>query len=355
MRINVLVVDDSAFMRQAISKMLESEAEIAVCGTARNGEEAITKAQNLRPDVVTMDVAMPGMGGLEAVRAIAAQSNIPVIMVSALTQEGAETTFRALDAGAVDFIPKPDAAYVNIKDVARDLIAKVRVFARRGVKRTAVAYPKVTLPPIADAAARSRREAFECVAIGTSTGGPVALSKILPSLPRDFATPVIVVQHMPPGFTRPLADRLNACSEVSVVEARDGMLLRKGQVLIAPAGRHLRLRRSHSSDEAEVALTPDEGCSLHVPSVDVTTASVAEFYGSSTLAAILTGMGQDGIVGLQRVKDRGGFVIGQDAQTCVVYGMPRAAARAGLVDLVLPLEQISAALCDLTNSSFARS
>jgi two-component system, chemotaxis family, protein-glutamate methylesterase/glutaminase len=355
MPINVLVVDDSAFMRQAISKMLESEAEIAVCGTARNGEEAVTKAQQLRPDVVTMDVEMPGMGGLAAVRTIAAQSNIPVIMVSALTQEGAETTFRALDAGAVDFIPKPDAAYVNIKDVARDLIAKVRVFARRGVKRAAVGFPKVTLPPLGEAAPRSSREVFECVAIGTSTGGPVALSKILPSLPRDFAAPVIVVQHMPPGFTRPLADRLNACSQVRVVEADDGMLLRKGHVFIAPAGRHLRLRRSYSSDEAEVVLTPDEGRSLHVPSVDVTTASVAEFYGSSTLATILTGMGQDGIVGLRRVKDCGGLVIGQDAQTCVVYGMPGAAARAGLVDLVLPLEQISAALCDLTNSSFARS
>jgi two-component system, chemotaxis family, protein-glutamate methylesterase/glutaminase len=355
MPINVLVVDDSAFMRLAITKMLEGEQDIAVCGTARNGEEAIVKAQQLRPDVVTMDVEMPGMGGLEAVREIAAHADVPIIMVSALTQEGAETTFRALELGAVDFIPKPDAAYVNISDVARDLVAKVRVFAKRGARRPAVR-PKVAMPAPTEAAPspRTQRDAFECVAIGTSTGGPVALSRIIPALPRSFSTPIVVVQHMPPGFTRPLADRLNASSEIAVLEGTDGMLLRSGQAVIAPAGKQLILRRA-GSGEVEVVLSPDGGRSLHVPSVDVMTSSVADVYGAAALAAILTGMGQDGVAGLRKIKDRGGYVVGQDAATSVVYGMPRAAAQAGLVDRVLPLHEIASALCELTNTSFARS
>lgn len=357
MPINVLVVDDSAFMRRAISKMLEGEPEIAVCGTARNGEEAVIKAGQLHPDVITMDVEMPGMSGLDAVREIMARSTIPIIMVSALTQEGAETTFRALDLGAVDFIAKPDAAYVNISDVARDLIAKVRVFARRSAPRRMSVRPKVAMPPLAEPPLQPAAHStlFECVAIGTSTGGPVALSRIVPLLPGAFPTPIVIVQHMPPGFTRPLAERLNQSSKLTVLEGADGMVLRKGQVIIAPAGRQLTLRRSYGSDEVEVHLRDDDGHSLHVPSVDVMTASVADVYGGATLAAILTGMGQDGVVGLRKVKDRGGFVIGQDAATAVVYGMPRAAAQAGLVDRVLPLDQIAPALCELTNTTFARS
>jgi two-component system chemotaxis response regulator CheB len=357
MSINVLVVDDSAFMRRAISKMLEGEPDIVVCGTARNGEEAVLKAGRLRPDVITMDVEMPGMSGLDAVREIMGHSSIPIIMISALTQEGAETTFRALDLGAVDFIAKPGAAYVNIKDVARDLVSKVRVFAKRGASGRAAPKPKVALPPLDETPMRpaGTSASFTCVAIGTSTGGPVALSRIVPQLPASFTTPIVIVQHMPPGFTRPLADRLNQSSKISVVEGADGMVLRAGQAIIAPAGRQLLLRRSYGGDEVEVHLRVDEGHSLHVPSVDVMTASVADVYGASTLAAILTGMGQDGVAGLRKVKDAGGFVIGQDAATSVVYGMPRAAAQAGLVDRVLPLDQIAPALCELTNTTFARS
>jgi two-component system chemotaxis response regulator CheB len=346
-RINVLVVDDSAFMRRAITKMLEGEPEIVVCGTARNGEEAIAKAQQLQPDVITMDVEMPGMGGLDAVREITSQSRIPIIMVSALTQEGAETTFRALDLGAVDFIAKPDAAYVNIQDVARDLIAKVRVFARRpAIKRTASA--KVPETP-----SRASRESFECVAIGTSTGGPVALSRIIPLLPVNFPIPIVVVQHMPAGFTRPLAQRLDQASKLAVAEGEDGMEVVKGRVIIAPAGRQLVLRPN--GERVTIALVPDTGSSLHVPSVDVMTASAAEIYGARTLGVILTGMGQDGVEGLRRLKKRGGFVVGQDAASCVVYGMPRAAAEAGLVDRVVSLDAVAHTLCELTNTSFTRS
>jgi len=303
--IRVLVVDDSAFMRRAITKILESEPDIVVEATARNGDEAVAKEAQLRPDVVTMDVEMPGMSGLDAVREIMRNRSVPIIMVSSLTQEGAETTFRALDLGAVDFIPKPDAAYVNITDVARDLIAKIRVFARRGA-RPRPPQPKVLLPPVEEETQRpaSLTGRFECVAIGTSTGGPVALSRIIPQIPRTFPVPIVIVQHMPPGFTRPLSERLNAQSALEVLEGQDGMAMQHGRAIVAPAGKQLRLRRSLG--EVEVALSAEEGGSLHVPSVDVMAESVADIYRSATIGVILTGMGQDGVAGLRRLQERGG-------------------------------------------------
>ncbi len=357
-QIRVLVVDDSAFMRRAITKMLESEPEITVCATARNGEDAVNKALAERPDIITMDVEMPGIGGLEAVREIVAQHKVPIIMVSALTREGADTTFRALEAGAVDFIPKPDSAYVNIGDVARDLIAKVRTFARRGAQplaghRTDVSALRpepqrrvdVVVEPVRERGARSR---YDVVAIGTSTGGPVALSRLVPALPEHFATPMIIVQHMPLGFTRPLAERLNSLSKVHVREAEEGMTVQAGVALIIPSGKQVRLQRT--SGEVTVHLRDDDGKALHVPSVDVMTETVSDMYGSAAIGVIMTGMGQDGVTGLRRLKERGGYVIGQDEATCVVYGMPRAAARAGLVDRVAPLDHIPGILCDLTGS-----
>jgi two-component system, chemotaxis family, protein-glutamate methylesterase/glutaminase len=341
--IDVLVVDDSAFMRRAISQMLESEARIRVVGTARSGEEAIVKAAELRPDVVTMDVEMPGMGGLEAVRQISADGRVAVVMVSSQTREGAETTFRALELGAVDFIAKPDAAYANIKEVARDLIAKVRNLSRRAPA------PPASRPNIRPAS-RSERSTvaghYECVALGTSTGGPVALARIIPQLPSDFPMPILIVQHMPVGFTRPLANHLDAQSRLRVSEADDGAALQSGTALIIPSGRQVRLQRSHG--EIELRLVDDEGRSVHVPSVDVLAEQVAETFGSQAVGVILTGMGQDGVKGLRKLKSRGGYVIGQDESTSVVYGMPRAAADAGLVDRVVPLGEIAQALTELT-------
>ncbi len=340
--IGVLVVDDSAFMRRAITKMLEGELDIVVCGTARSGEDAIEKAERLRPDLITMDVQMQGIGGLEAVRQIVERRFVPIIMVSALTREGAETTLHALDLGAVDFIPKPDAAYVNIKDVARDLIAKVRVFARRG--SPARALPGAPPP----SGRRLRRTGFDCVAIGTSTGGPVALGRVLARMPATFPLPIVVVQHMPSGFTRPFAERLNAQSRLEISEARSGMQLRPGLAIIASAGKQLRLFRSRAG--VEVSLEDDAAGSVHVPSFDVMASEVAGVYGGASVGVVMTGMGQDGLVGLRAIHDRGGFVVGQDAASCVVYGMPRAAADAGLVDAVVPLEEISGFLCELTRS-----
>ena len=353
--IDVLVTDDSAFMRRAISKMVESQDDMRVVATARSGEEALSKALQHEPDVITMDVEMPGMGGLEAVRQIVAECSIPIIMCSSLTREGAETTFRALELGAVDFITKPDAAYVNITDVARDLIEKIRAVSRKGSRPRAAAIPsqheaRTILPPVRPPARRVADALFHCAAIGTSTGGPVALSHVIPQLSADFPLPLLIVQHMPLGFTRPLADRLNSQSKISVHEAVNGMVLEPGSALVVPSGKQIALRRSPAR-EIEVRLREDDGSSLHVPSVDVLMEELAAIFGNAGLGVILTGMGQDGVRGLRALKARGGYVVGQSEATCVVYGMPRAAAKEGLVDRVAPLDDISTVLSELANVS----
>jgi two-component system chemotaxis response regulator CheB len=341
MAISVLVVDDSAFMRRAITQMLEAEPDIRVCATARNGTDAIAKAAELHPDVITMDVEMPGSGGLEAVMQIVSRWDIPVIMVSSLTQDGAETTFLALDAGAVDFITKPDAAYANIREVARDLVAKVRAVARSAAPgrpaRVADARPRRSAPP----------DGFAALVMGASTGGPVALSHILRAMPAAFPLPIVIVQHMPRGFTRPLAERLNAIARIRVVEGKDGFRLEPGVAVIAPAAVQLTLERE-GNEPASIRLAAADVHGAHVPSVDAMLASAARAFGSGTLAAILTGMGRDGVSGLRSVKGSGGYVLAQDEASCVVYGMPRAAAEAGLVDRVVALEAFVPALCELT-------
>jgi len=363
--ITVVVTDDSAFMRRAIQKMLEKEPEIRVVGTAASGEEGIAMVERLRPDVVTMDVEMPGIGGLEAARAIVERRGPPIIMVSALTRDGAETTLRALELGAVDFIPKPDSALIDIVNVQRELVEKVKHFGSRGaylramretlrIQRGALAEarpPAPPPPPPPRPPSTARAGGFACVAIGTSTGGPVALSQILPKLPAGFPIPIVVVQHMPPGFTRPLADRLDSMSRIDVVEGADGMQLVPGTAIIAPAGKQLRLVRSRGT--VRVALGDDAQRSLHVPSVDAMTASVGETFGSGALGVILTGMGHDGVQGLRVLKERGGYVLGQDEASSVVYGMPRAAAVAGLVDRVVALDAVSRTLCELTGTVYA--
>ncbi|HTJ25294.1 MAG TPA: chemotaxis response regulator protein-glutamate methylesterase [Candidatus Limnocylindria bacterium] len=367
--ITVVVTDDSAFMRRAIQKMLEKESDIQVVGTASSGEEGIALVERLRPDVVTMDVEMPGIGGLEAARTIVDRRGPPIIMVSALTREGAVTTLRALEIGAVDFIPKPDSALIDIVNVQRELVEKVRHFGSRGAYLRSMQArmetpvraeppPRVVDPRVVPPPAPPPRPAFTrtaanvaCVAIGTSTGGPVALSRILPKLPAGFPVPIVVVQHMPPGFTRPLAERLDAASKIDVVEAADGMPLVAGTAIIAPAGKQLRLRRTMGT--TSVILSDDGSRSLHVPSVDVMAASVGETYGAGAVGVILTGMGHDGVQGLRVIKERGGYVIGQDEQSSVVYGMPRAAALAGLVDRVVSLDGVPKALCELAGALYA--
>jgi len=348
--VSVLVVDDSAFMRRAIQRMLEKDTTIRVVGTAASGDEGIAMTERLRPDVVTMDVEMPGMSGVDAARTIVERAGPPVIMVSALTRDGAETTLRALEAGAVDFVPKPDSSLIDIVNVQRELIDKVKHF---GSRRASLRRMRTVRGPATRAPRPTARSApFACVAIGTSTGGPIALTRILPALPASFPLPIVVVQHMPPGFTRPLAERLDALCAIAVAEGEDGMPLQPGAAIVAPAGMQLRVRRTPGA--ARVALAPDTAGSLHVPSVDVMVTSVAEAYEGGTLAVILTGMGADGVAGLRVAKQRGGYVLGQDEASSVVYGMPRAAAAAGLVDRVVALDGVADALRELTGGAPAR-
>jgi len=337
-RIRILVTDDSAFMRRAIARMLEGEDDFEIVATASNGEDAVKKARELRPDVITMDVEMPGIGGLEAIKRITAEQSTAIIMVSALTREGAEITLRGLELGAIDFIPKPDSTYVDIVKLRRELIEKVRTFGRLPAKNVALAR---TRAPVV-------RGPFGCALIGASTGGPVALARIMARLPADFALPLVIVQHMPPGFTKPLAERLAGAGSLEVVEGTDGMELSPKRAILAPAGVHLRIRRS--GGRAVVALDEDTEGTLHVPSIDVTATSIGEVFAAAALGVILTGMGQDGVAGLRVVKERGGYVIAQDAETCVVYGMPRAAAVAGIVDRVAGLDEIPGLLQALARS-----
>lgn len=300
--IRVLVVDDSAFMRRAIAKMLASADDISVVGSASTGEEGLAMQLALMPDVITMDVEMPGMSGLEAARTIVARGGPPIIMISSLTREGAQTTLRALEIGAVDFVPKPDSAAVDILRVKDELIEKVRTFGRRSAgSRTPLerslqapqpavrAAAAVAASPVtARSAARpgtARVGPFECVAMGTSTGGPVALATVLPKLPASFPLPILIVQHMPPGFTKALADRLNAASLITVVEGENGMLLENGRAIIAPAGRQLTLRRS--SRGVEIRLELDTNKSLHVPSVDVLAAAVGDMFGAADRKSVV--------------------------------------------------------------------
>ena len=360
-RIRVLVVDDSAFMRRALLKMLENDPGIEVIGTANSGEEGVERVAALRPDVVTMDVEMPGIGGLEAVRAIMLSRPTPVIMVSSVTREGAEETLRALELGAVDFIPKPTAAYMDILKVARDLVAKVRAVG--GSKHRFIPPPSALTAPVQAPSIPSRpaagatppvlptprlragRAGYEVVTLGTSTGGPVALSHVVPALPADLPVPLIIVQHMPPGFTRPLAERLNMASQLTVVEGEDGMPLRAGTAIVAPAGRQLAIVRGDGGWVCRLYIEPS-GHSLHVPSVDHMMSSAAAAFRDKTIGVIMTGMGQDGVEGLKRIKAEGGYVVGQDEASCIVYGMPRAAALAGVVDRVVPLGGVARAIVE---------
>lgn len=343
--IKVLVVDDSAFMRRAITSMLQEDPEIKVIGTARDGLEAVQMVQELKPDVVTMDVEMPRMDGITALKEIMQKCPVPVIMVSSLTTEGAKETIEALELGAVDFIPKNLAELsVNIVKIKGMLIDKIKTIGKRGiVKRKPVvkpSEPKIEVPKIEMPKTRVTTERkVGIVSIGTSTGGPKALQEIIPKLPKDFPVPVVIAQHMPPNFTKPFAERLDQLSQLSVKEAEEGEPIKPGIVYIAPGRGHMRIKRR--GIETYVSISEDKEEFIYRPSVDVLMMSVAECYPGRTLGVILTGMGNDGAKGCKKIKETGGRVFAQNEETCVVYGMPRAVVEAGLADKVVPLEEMA--------------
>lgn len=345
-QVRVLVVDDSAFMRTALSRMIASEPGFSVAGTASNGTEALAKISALDPDVVTLDIEMPGLDGLQTLRCIMAQSPRPVIMVSAATEKDADATFNALSAGAFDYIPKQlSSTSLDILHIRADLLAKIRAAAESRVSESAL----FRKPP-QRVSMESRAAAFSApaiVALGTSTGGPKALQEILPLFPNDLAVPILIVQHMPEGFTAPFARRLNSLSAISVREATHREPLQPGVAYIAPAGRHMTVER-HTNSHSLICLDPEPANSLHVPSVNVMMQSVAREFKSLAMGVILTGMGSDGAEGMKAIFRVGGLTLGEDEADCTVYGMPRVCAEAGVLTRVVPLLQVPAQILQAT-------
>ncbi|MGE5417137.1 MAG: protein-glutamate methylesterase/protein-glutamine glutaminase [Acidobacteriota bacterium] len=346
-KIRVLVVDDSAFMRRVISDIINKQPDMEAIGTSRNGKEALEKIKEMTPDVVTLDVEMPVMDGLEALERIMTEEPMPVIMLSSLTQSGADATMRALQRGAVDFIPKPSGTVsLDIEKVSDEIINKIRVAAgaRASVRRLTIPPPTpiITRPQLVKQAT-VQGQLEKMVVIGTSTGGPKALHEVIPQLPGNLAAGVLVVQHMPPGFTKSLAERLDSLSNVNVKEAEDGEPVYPGCVYIAPGDFHLKVKQSGGpgSRRLNISLTKDPAVSGHRPSVDAMFESAISEFWSPMVGVVMTGMGADGAKGVIGIKQKGGIVIAEDKSTCIVFGMPKSVIETGCADKIVPLPQIA--------------
>ncbi|MNZ56547.1 Chemotaxis response regulator protein-glutamate methylesterase of group 1 operon [compost metagenome] len=367
MAVKVLVVDDSGFFRRRVSEILSADSNIQVVGTATNGKEAIDQALALKPDVITMDYEMPMMDGITAVRHIMQRCPTPVLMFSSLTHEGARVTLDALDAGAVDFLPK------NFEDISRNpekvkqLLCEKILSISRSNRRVShysapapVAAPAPTPAPSsvgsfassaparpapapipvrthapATASPAPKRKNYKLVAIGTSTGGPVALQRVLTQLPANFPAPIVLVQHMPAAFTKAFAERLDKLCRISVKEAEDGDILRPGLALLAPGGKQMMI-----DGRGAVKILPGDERLNYKPCVDITFGSAAKTYGDKVLAVVLTGMGADGREGARLLKQGGSSIWAQDEASCVIYGMPMAIVKAELADAVYSLDDI---------------
>jgi len=371
-KIRVLVTDDSAFMRKVISDILAENPDIEVIDRARNGLECIEKCNKLKPDVVTLDIEMPVMNGLEALERMMRDNPIPTVMISSLTREGADATIRALELGAFDFVTKPSGPIsLDIHKVAERLVERVKAAAasrprnrkpemedKGGEKKPPTVFsevraakPPVSSPPapLPTAVARTplQRGKQKLVVLGTSTGGPKALQTVLTGLPSSFQAPIAIVQHMPAGFTKSLAQRLNSLSQIQVTEVKDGEILEPGTAYIAPGGYHFEVH-ANNNGQLQAQLHQQEPRAGHRPSVDVLFESVSRLTNVDKWAIIMTGMGNDGTKGLQQMKQDGiATSIIEDESTCIVYGMPRAAIQAGLADHVAPLDKIPELLCKL--------
>jgi two-component system chemotaxis response regulator CheB len=323
-----------------VKEMLSRSPFLEVVGVARDGAEALEMVERLKPDVVTCDLIMPGTDGIDFIRKQMAIQPIPIVVVS-IAAESSERVLSALDAGAVDFVQKPTAlATEKVFDIAADLVARVKAAAAAPVVR-------LRRPPAAAAApiAASFKNRYDLLVIGVSTGGPQGLKSVIPRLPANFPVPVAIVLHMPVGYTEAYARRLDEASALSVIEARDGDMVRSGVVFVAPAGRHLSfVRDSSGSVRTRLDVSPLD--TVHRPSVDVLFQSAADVYGDRVLALVMTGMGDDGRQGAAWVKARGGSVLTEAEETCVVYGMPRSVVEAGLSDASVPLDRLSEAIVE---------
>ncbi|MHB1680728.1 MAG: protein-glutamate methylesterase/protein-glutamine glutaminase [bacterium] len=353
--IRVLIVDDSAFMRRAISSLLEDEHDIKVIGQAKDGEDAVKQIADLKPDIVTMDIEMPKMDGLTALKIIMEKNPLPVIMLSSLTEEGAKSTLDALDYGAADYIPKNlSNVSLNIIKVKDDLISKIRaITANKIIYRVKPVKPsfenneqnnnnagKISYNGNINLANKLYSKK-EIVAIGSSTGGPKALQEIIPLLPADFPLPLLLVQHMPKAFTGPFAQRLSSISHIKVIEAAGDEIIKPGVAYLAPGDKHLGVKKDVRDGSMRIFVSEEPKHLINRPSVTVMMKSVAEEYHEKSIAVMLTGMGSDGLEGMSAIKKYGGSTIAQDETTCVVYGMPKAVIDAGVVDKVLPIYKIA--------------
>ena len=364
-RIRVLIVDDSPFMRKALERMLVAAEDIEVIGSARDGADALEKIPLLKPDIVTLDVEMPRMDGLACLKRIMAEMPLPVLMVSSLTREGAQATLEALALGALDFIPKESSlANQAILQIQQDLQEKVRKLAKSPRFRKAQPAPSPARPSVPPPPSQAVPQAIsrpwharptpagpgqlpgspmaELLVIGCSTGGPKALQDMLPGLPQALPVPCLIVQHMPPSFTRPFAERLDALCQVDVKEAEHGETAHPGIIYIAPGGVHLNVRQRGT--QVVLELNPEPANTIHRPSVDIMFQSVAQACNRQVLAMILTGMGSDGAKGMELLKAKGAHTLAEAEETCVVYGMPRAAFERGCVDQVAPIQEMAGIL-----------
>ena len=335
--VRVLVVDDSALMRKLIPQILQTDNSIEVVGTAMDGNFGLKKIEELKPQVITLDLEMPGMGGLDMLKEIMRRHRLPVIVVSSHSTQGASVTLKALALGAFDFVAKPNDVYARMPEIARELIAKIKAAAQsRGVQLTPAT---ANLRPSDKARLDSKKPPTRIVGIGISTGGPQALQYTLSQLPGDFPGSIVVVQHMPEGFTEMFARRLDESCSISVKEAQSGDLLLAGRALICPGSRHIKVKRLPLGDI--VVLSDDPRVNGHRPSADVLFKSLAEEFGARGIAVIMTGMGEDGAQGLGVVKTAGGMTLAQSEESCVVYGMPKAAIERGFAMRIVALDSLA--------------
>lgn len=361
MTVTVLIVDDSGFFRRRLGEMINGFDGLKVVGAASNGREAIDMVLKLKPDVVTMDYEMPVMDGITAVRHIMDQCPTPILMFSSLTYEGARVTLDSLEAGAVDYLPKnfeeiSKSSAVLKKKLAERILTVAGAGKGSALKQTVASPAPAKAPspkPAAPAptpraptprvpAARKSRSDFELVAIGTSTGGPVALQNVLTQLQANFPLPIVLIQHMPSTFTSAFAERLNSLCKISVVEAKDGDTLRPGVAMLAPGGKQMMIVKG-----GRVKVLPGDERLNYKPSVDITFGSAANVFNDKVLAVVLTGMGSDGCEGAKLLKQRGATVWAQDEATSVIYGMPMAVAKANLADEILPLAKVGKRLSEI--------
>ncbi len=367
-RIRVLIADDSAFMRKVLHSILAADPQLEVVGEARDGRDAVLQAEALKPDVITMDINMPVMDGLQASEAIMSSNPKPIVIVSSESREGADITLKALELGAIDFVPKPTSGVdLDMNSVREDLCRKLKMAAKVRVVRTATRsrlgqeiagstprvepgqqpLPRPAAPSLAPAVAAGRfREAmsasngkFPIVVLACSTGGPATLLKLLPAFPKDFPGAVIIAQHMPGTFTAQFSQQLSEVTPIKVKEAEAGEIVQAGTVYVCPGSHHLRL-----SPTGRISLDDGPRISGYKPCADVTMETVAAFAGPLSVGVVLTGMGNDGTRGVQAVRASGGHVIAQDEATSVIFGMPAEAIKTGAVDQVLALDNIYAAL-----------